>query len=80
MGSFPPSNVAEFATFDLTIIDDDIDENNEVYILLITVTSPEPVTLENNGVSRVSITDDDGQYSYNVLIKRVFDLAFTVMM
>ena len=62
-GSFPASPVPDSIQFHLTVTNDAINEATEVYILQIEITaSSDTVTLENEGVSRVLILDDDGQY------------------
>lgn len=59
-GTFLASPTPGFINFDLTVIDDVINEATEVYILQIVITaSSETVTLENEGVSRVPILDND---------------------
>ena len=68
MGSFAPSPTPDSIDFSLPVTDDAINEDTEVYILYIEIiTSSEPVTLENGGVSRVLIVDNDGQYIKNYL-------------
>ena len=63
MGSFPEDPTPASINFNLTVTNDATNEATEVYILQIVITtSSENVTLENGGVSRVLILDNDGQY------------------
>ena len=63
MGSFLPNPAPGSIDFNLTVTNDEINEATEVYILsIVIITSSEPVTLGNGGVSRVLILDNDGQY------------------
>ena len=63
MGSFAPSPVSDSVDFNLNVTNDAINEATEVYILHMEITaSSDNVTLENEGVSRVLILDNDGQF------------------
>ena len=64
MGSFAASPVPDSINFNLNVTNDAINEATEVYVLHIEITaSSDNVTLENGGVSRVLILDNDGQYT-----------------
>ena len=73
MGSFAASPVHGSMDFNLNVTNDAINEATEVYILHIEITaSSDNVTLENEGVSRVLILDNDGQYTKEISTLRAF--------
>ena len=64
MGSFAANPDPGSIDFILNVTNDAINEATEVYTLHIEITaSSDNVTLENGGVSRVLILDNDGQFT-----------------